>query len=63
MWLVVPAVILLMTNPLAWQRYYIILIAPWSVLAGFAVVPLTSSGIHRSIRKFLSRKNVNAGTA
>jgi hypothetical protein len=54
MWLVVPAVILLMTNPLAWQRYYIILIAPWSVLAGFAVVPLTSSGIHGSIRKFLS---------
>jgi hypothetical protein len=63
LWLAVPAVILLITNPLAWQRYYIILIAPWSVLAGFAVVPLTASGITGNFRKILMGKNTKDGAA
>jgi hypothetical protein len=62
LWLAIPAVTLLLINTLAWQRYYIILIAPWSVLAGCAAVPLKTSGIPGSIRKFLSRKNANAGS-
>ena len=55
LWLIVPAVILLITNSLPWPRYYIMLIAPWSVLAGFAAVPVTSSYSLGSVRKFLRR--------
>jgi hypothetical protein len=57
LWFVIPAAILLVTNPLAWQRYYIILIAPWSVLAGFAAVPIISSDFLGSVRKFLARRS------
>jgi hypothetical protein len=57
LWLAVPAVILLITNSLPWQRYYIMLIAPWSVLAGFAAVPITSSDFLGSVRKFLVRRS------
>jgi len=63
MWLAVPAVILLITNPFAWQRYYILLIAPWSVLAGFAAVPLTSSGFTAGIRKFFGSKAAGPDSA
>jgi len=56
LWLSAPAAILLMVNSLAWQRYYLILIAPWSVLAGFAAAPLTSPTFLGSIRRFLMRK-------
>jgi hypothetical protein len=55
LWLAVPAAILLITNPLPFQRYYIVLIAPWSVLAGFSVVPFTTSDFLGSVRKFLRR--------
>jgi 4-amino-4-deoxy-L-arabinose transferase-like glycosyltransferase len=60
LWLAVPAAILLITNPLPFQRYYIVLIAPWSVLAGFAAVPLTSSDFPGSIRRFFQRKDNGA---
>jgi hypothetical protein len=56
-WLAVPAAILLLTNPLPFQRYYIVLIAPWSVLAGFAAVPFTTSDFLGSVRKFLVWRN------
>lgn len=38
-WLLIPA-LTLMNNPLAWQRYYIILHAPLGVLAGLGIVGL-----------------------
>jgi 4-amino-4-deoxy-L-arabinose transferase-like glycosyltransferase len=38
-WLVIPALSLLI-SPLAWQRYYIVLIAPLSLVAGVGVVQL-----------------------
>jgi hypothetical protein len=57
LWLAVPAAILLITNPLPFQRYYIVLIAPWSVLAGFAALPITSSDFLGSVRKFLMRRD------
>ena len=57
LWLAVPAAILLIVNSLPWQRYYIMLIAPWSVLAGFAAVPITSSDFLGSVRKFLVRRS------
>jgi hypothetical protein len=57
LWLAVPAAILLIANSLPWQRYYIILIAPWSVLAGFAAVPITSSDFLGGVRKFLARRS------
>jgi 4-amino-4-deoxy-L-arabinose transferase-like glycosyltransferase len=60
LWLIVPAVILLITNSLPWPRYYIMLIAPWSVLAGFAAVPITSSDFLGSVRKFLVRRSASA---
>jgi hypothetical protein len=56
LWLAVPAAILLLTNPLPFQRYYIVLIAPWSVLAGFSAVPITSPDFLGSVRKFLVRR-------
>jgi hypothetical protein len=56
LWLVVPAAIILMTNPLIWQRYYLILIPPWSVLAGFAAVLLTSPEFWRPIRMGFAKK-------
>jgi hypothetical protein len=56
LWMFVPALGLLLVNTLAWQRYYLVLIAPWSVLAGFAAVPLTSSVWIGRIRKMFSRK-------
>ncbi len=37
LWYVVPAAILLLTNPLPWQRYYIALIAPLAVVEGLGV--------------------------
>jgi 4-amino-4-deoxy-L-arabinose transferase-like glycosyltransferase len=37
LWLLVPAAILLVTNPLPWQRYYVILFPPFSVVAGLGV--------------------------
>jgi hypothetical protein len=55
LWFAVPVVILLLTNPLAWQRYYILLIAPWSVLAGCAAIPLTSPAFTGRIRKIFAR--------
>jgi hypothetical protein len=57
LWLAVPAAILIITNSLPWQRYYIMLIAPWSVLASFAAVPITSSDFLGSVRKFLVRRS------
>jgi len=60
LWLAVPAAILLIANSLPWQRYYIILIAPWSVLAGFAAVLITSSDFLGCVRKFLVRRNLGA---
>ncbi len=62
-WLAVPAAILLLTNPLPFQRYYIVLIAPWSVLAGFAAVPLTSSDFPIAIRRIFRRKGKGANPA
>ncbi len=56
LWFSVPAAALLIINPLAWQRYYLLLIAPWSVLAGFAAVPLTSSAFVERVRKMFNRK-------
>jgi hypothetical protein len=55
LWLVFPTVIILVTNPLVWQRYYLILIPPWSVLAGFAAVPLTSPEFWKRIRRFFRK--------
>jgi hypothetical protein len=37
LWYVVPAVVLLLTNKLPWQRYYIGLIAPLAVIQGLGV--------------------------
>ena len=54
LWLSVPAAGLLAVNTLAWQRYYLILIAPWSVLAGFAALPLGSWNAVR-LRAFIPR--------
>ncbi|MBN2305234.1 MAG: phospholipid carrier-dependent glycosyltransferase [Anaerolineae bacterium] len=39
-WLILPALGLLITNPLPWQRYYIILQAPLAVIGGFGVVEI-----------------------
>jgi hypothetical protein len=55
LWLVIPTVIILVTNPLIWQRYYLILIAPWSVLAGFAAVPLSSSEFRKRVRTLFTK--------
>jgi hypothetical protein len=49
LWLLIPAAVLLAVNTLAWQRYYLVLIAPESVLAGFAAVPIASPGLKKSI--------------
>ncbi len=54
-WLAVPALGLLAVNTLAWQRYYLILIAPWSVLAGFAAVPLASPEFRQRIRTMFTK--------
>jgi hypothetical protein len=62
-WFAVPAVILLAVNTLAWQRYYIILIAPWSVLAGFAALPLASLDVPGRIRRFRGRFFPGSGNA
>lgn len=56
LWFLFPAAVLLAFNTLAWQRYYLILLAPWSALAGFAAVPLTSSESISRIRKMFARK-------
>jgi hypothetical protein len=61
-WAAVPTGILLLANPLAWQRYYIILIAPWSVLAGFAVVPLASETMFKNIRRLSARISTPSST-
>ena len=63
LWLAVPAAILLITNPLPFQRYYIVLIAPWSVAAGFAAVPLTSPDLPGTLRRFFQRKDTGADSA
>jgi len=55
LWLGVPALGLLIVNTLAWQRYYLILIAPWSVLAGFAGVPLTSPELWKRVRTLVAK--------
>ncbi len=55
LWLFIPALGLLLVNTLAWQRYYLILIAPWSVLAGFAAVPLTSPEFRQRIRTMFTK--------
>ncbi len=57
LWLAVPVAILLLVNSLPWQRYYIMLIAPWSVLAGFAVAPITSSDFLARVRTFIARRS------
>jgi len=51
LWLVIPASVILLANSLPWQRYYIILIAPWSILAGFGVVPLSSVNVGQWVQK------------
>jgi hypothetical protein len=51
LWLALPAAALLITNPLAWQRYYIILIAPWSVLAGYAATLIPWPGLLDRLRR------------
>jgi hypothetical protein len=56
MWFAVPAILLLITNPLAWQRYYLLLIAPWSVLAGFGAVPLATVDWRGGFRRILAKK-------
>jgi hypothetical protein len=56
-WLLIPSVILLITNPFIIQRYYILLIAPWSVLAGFAAVPFTSPEFWKRIRMAFAKKS------
>lgn len=64
LWFGVPAVVLLIINTLAWQKYYLVLIAPWSVLAGLAAAPLTSPDAVGRIRGFLSlaiRKSRSGG--
>jgi hypothetical protein len=55
LWFLFPAAVLLAVNTLAWQRYYLILIAPWSVLAGFAAVPFAR--LTELIRDSIVRKN------
>jgi 4-amino-4-deoxy-L-arabinose transferase-like glycosyltransferase len=55
LWAAVPTGIILITNLLAWQRYYLVLIAPWSVLAGFGVMPLVSAEFRQSIRRFTAK--------
>ncbi len=62
LWFIVPAVILLIINALAWQRYYLILIAPWSVLAGFAAMPPASPEAPGRVRNFLARAIRKSGT-
>jgi hypothetical protein len=43
LWLAVPATVLLLTNPLPWQRYYILLHAPIAVLAGLGLATLIAA--------------------
>ena len=43
LWLVVPAGVLLLTNPLPWQRYYILLHAPIAILAGLGLAALIAA--------------------
>jgi hypothetical protein len=59
LWFAAPAAALLAVNTLAWQRYYIILIAPWSVLAGFAALPLAGLNIPGRIRAAIARLREN----
>lgn len=40
LWLLFPALVLLLTNPLPWQRYYIGLHAPAAILAGLGLAAL-----------------------
>jgi 4-amino-4-deoxy-L-arabinose transferase-like glycosyltransferase len=62
LWFAVPAATLLAVNTLAWQRYYLILIAPWSVLAGFAALPLGSLNAAGCIRAFFFRRRRRSGS-
>jgi hypothetical protein len=57
LWLAVPAVILLVTNSLPWQRYYLMLIAPWSILAGFAAVPFSSPEFWKRVRMVFAKQS------
>ncbi|MGB7539022.1 MAG: phospholipid carrier-dependent glycosyltransferase [Anaerolineales bacterium] len=57
LWLAIPAATLLLINTLAWQRYYLILIAPWSVLAGCAAVPVFSTEFRKRIQTVFTKQS------
>jgi hypothetical protein len=50
-WLVLSVGAILATNLIPWQRYYLILIPPWSVLGGFAAVLPIPPGWREWIRR------------
>jgi hypothetical protein len=60
LWYVVPAIILLLTNKLPWQRYYIALIAPLAVVEGMGAAWLIEQ-VRGRIRKRENDLAVDAG--
>lgn len=57
-WLVLPAFSLLITNPLPWQRYYIMLQAPLAVIGGFGVAETA-----RLLRTWITHRRTPSATA